>query len=670
MSSSPSGLTVRRAIVAAVLLGVMLPAMLVGAHQARQLYRRLGEGIEAVLNREASIVALGVRESLWALDVDSARTLVEAVADDPAVVSIEVQDLQHGRFAFAERPARRSIANVHSIERMVSHRGEEIGRVRLEITEAPFVQQLRSQLVALGSTLLIQIVGSVLLILVVLHKRISYPLQRLAQEAGRLAHGDLNDPIEPLRRDEIGEVESQLEITRRALKGLIASLEQKNLALEHDLHERTKVEAALRDSEQKFSSLFHLSPIPLALMRLADSTYLDVNSALGHELGMAAADMIGQSSSALGLYADAGERDKLFDLLDRERRVDDYEVRLLKRDGTVIDCQVHLRILQMDEPCILSAIVDISPLRSAQRKVEELNLSLEQRVAERTRALADANHDLETALERLQRTHTELVQSEKLAALGSLVAGIAHELNTPIGNSLMVASTLRDIGRDFRQGMANGLKHSTLESFVSETESAADILVRNLVVAGELIASFKQVAVDQTSSQRRGFSLREVVREIVVTVQPTFRKTQYVIEEDIPEGIWLDSYPGPFGQVVTNLLNNTLLHAFDGRERGLVRLTAEVDDAFVIFCCVDDGVGISPAHLNKIFDPFFTTKLGKRGTGLGLNIVHNIVTGVLGGEISVDSEPDVGTRFTLHMPLRAPRRGNTELVGVEGNELA
>jgi signal transduction histidine kinase len=258
----------------------------------------------------------------------------------------------------------------------------------------------------------------------------------------------------------------------------------------------------------------------------------------------------------------------------------------------------------------------------------------------------------------------ELVQSEKLAALGSLVAGIAHELNTPIGNSLMVASTLRDIGRDFRVGMEGGLKRSTLTSFVSETESAADILVRNLVVAGELIASFKQVAVDQTSSQRRRFALHEVVREILVTMHPTFRKTPYVIEEDIPDGIWLDSYPGPFGQVVTNLLNNTLLHAFDGCESGVVRLSAEQRDGVVIFCCEDNGVGINPAHLNKIFDPFFTTKLGKRGTGLGLNIVHNIVTGVLGGEINVSSEPGHGTCFVLRIPLDAPRRGgNADVAG-------
>ncbi|MDB5887726.1 MAG: ATP-binding protein [Rhodocyclales bacterium] len=664
-STAPSGLTVRRAIVAAVLLGVLLPAMLVAAYQAHALYQRLGESVAAVSTREASIVALGVRESLWALDADSARTLVEAVADNPAVVSIEVQDIQRGRFAFAERPGRRGGASLHRIERMSTYRGDEIGRVHLEITEEPFVHQLRAQLLTLGSTLLIQIIGSVLLILLVLHHRILLPLQRLAREAGRLAHGDLNDPIEPLRRDEIGEVESQLEITRRALRGLIASLEQKNLTLELDLYERAKVEGALRDSEQKFSSLFHESPIPLALMRQADGAYLDVNRALAYELGTSPNEMIGERAGKMGFYADPDEQQKLFDLLAREGHVDDYEMRMQKVDGSVIDCQVHLRIMHIDEPCVLSAIVDISALRAAQRKVEELNLSLEQRVVERTRALADANHELENALERLQRTHTELVQSEKLAALGSLVAGIAHELNTPIGNCVMVASTLRDLGKDFRERMATGLKRSMLETFVSETESAADILVRNLIAAGELITSFKQVAVDQTSSQRRSFALREVVREIVVTMQPMFRKTPFVIEEDIPDGIWLDSYPGPFGQVVTNLLGNTLLHAFDGRKNGIVRLTAEADDGYVIFRCTDDGVGISPAHLHKIFDPFFTTKLGRHGTGLGLNIVHNIVTGVLGGDINVDSEPDYGTSFTLRMPRHAPRRGN----GAEGGEL-
>ncbi|GAB4061700.1 sensor histidine kinase [Uliginosibacterium sediminicola] len=650
-----SGLTVRRAIVAAVLLGVMLPAMLVGAHQARALYKGLQANVAHVMQREASIVALGVRESLWALDVESVRTLVEAVADDSAIVSVEVLDLQRGVFASAERPQRRGEAAEHVTEAPVTHHGDVIGRVRLTITEAPLLKELRGQLLTLGGVLLVQIVASVLLILWVLHQRISYPLQRLAHEAGRLAQGELDERIDPLRYDEIGEVQIQLEVTRRALRSLIASLEQKNLVLEEDLRQRQRVEAALRDSEHKFSSLFHDSPIPLALLRLADASYLDVNRALANELGVPPEEMIGHTSAELGFFLNAADRETLYGLLERQGYVEDFEARLQRRDGRLLDCQIHMRIVQMSEPCILSATVDISALRTAQRKVEELNMSLEQRVLERTRALANTNHELEATLARLQRTHSELVQSEKLAALGSLVAGVAHELNTPIGNSLMVASTLRDVGREFRSQMGAGLKRSALDHFVQETELAADLLTRNLIVAGELITSFKQVAVDQTSSQRRRFYLQEVVREIVRTVQPAFRKTPFQIEEDIPPDIELDSYPGPFGQVVTNLLNNTLLHAFDGRDHGKVVLSAVRTADSVRFYCTDDGVGIPLANLGKIFDPYFTTKLGQQGSGLGLNIVHNIVTGVLGGEISVDSEPETGTCFSLRLPLKAPR---------------
>ncbi|GAA5164017.1 sensor histidine kinase [Viridibacterium curvum] len=654
MTTSLSGLTVRRAMIIAVLVGVMLPAMLVGAYQARVLFDSLQANIKSFLAREGSIVALGVRESLWALDVESARTLVEAVADDPAIVSIEVRDLQHGRFVSAERDEHRSSAGEHVIEVPVTYRSEQIGTVHLRVTEARFMQQLRGQLTTLGILLLVQMAGSVLLILVVLHQRISFPLERLVIDAQRLATGDLDESIQSLRDDEIGRVQTQLESTRKALRGLIVSLEQKNVALEQDLRVRERVQMALRNSEQKFSSLFQDAPIPLALLRRSDGVYLDVNAAMAIELGFRPDEMINRTAEQLNLYADPTERQRMFDLLEAQGIVDEHEIRMQTREGQVLDIQLHMRLVQTSEACILVALVNISPLRAAQRKVEELNLSLERRVIERTRALADTNHELESALDRLQRTHNELVQSEKLAALGSLVAGVSHELNTPIGNSLMVSSTLRDLGREFRVQMEAGLKRSALERFVSETEAAADILTRNLGVAGELIASFKQVAVDQTSSQRRRFSLREVVREIVLTAQPAFRKTPYVIEENIPGEIWMDSFPGPFGQVVTNLLNNTLLHAFEGRDSGKVVLEAREEAGRVVFSCTDDGIGIEAANLGKIFDPFFTTKLGKKGTGLGLNIVHNIVTGVLGGEIQVHSELGAGTCFTLVLPVLAP----------------
>ena len=288
-------------------------------------------------------------------------------------------------------------------------------------------------------------------------------------------------------------------------------------------------------------------------------------------------------------------------------------------------------------------------LGQARAQIAAQNLGLEQRVAERTR-------DLRETLAQLERTQASLVQSEKLAALGDLVAGIAHELNTPIGNAVMLASTLSDQERAFRQQMAAGLSRSALQRFVDAVRDSSDILLRSLQRAAELISSFKQVAVDQASYQRRVFSLDEVTREIALTLQPRLRRSPARLDVDIAPGIRFDSFPGPFGQVLINLVQNALLHAFDDREAGCIRIESQpAAPGFIIIRVSDDGNGIPPDNLDRIFDPFFTTRLGQGGSGLGLHIVYNLVTGLLGGAISVRSAPGQGTVFDLALPLIAPR---------------
>mgnify|MGYP001351602672 CR=1 FL=1 len=268
-----------------------------------------------------------------------------------------------------------------------------------------------------------------------------------------------------------------------------------------------------------------------------------------------------------------------------------------------------------------------------------------------------SHEELSRALEVLRDTQDELVSREKLAALGALVAGVAHELNTPIGNGMTSATTLRDLTIDLQRKMSEGLKRSTLESYLQAAATASDIIVRNLQRAAQLVNGFKQVAVDQTSSQRRQFALATVVDEIVLTLQPSMAKLPYRLQCDIDPTITLDSYPGPLGQVLTNLINNAILHGFDGLEQGVIHLQARAGEGDRIELTVsDDGRGIPPAHIQHVFDPFFTTKLGRGGTGLGLNIVHGIVTGVLGGKILVASELGKGAVFTLLLPRQAPEK--------------
>jgi len=277
------------------------------------------------------------------------------------------------------------------------------------------------------------------------------------------------------------------------------------------------------------------------------------------------------------------------------------------------------------------------------------------RLIERDDALRHANAELQHSVDVLHQMQGELVSSEKLAALGALVAGVAHELNTPIGNGLLAASTIQDVTRDMEAKLAHPLTRQALHAYVGEVHAAADIVLRNLGRAGDLITSFKQVAVDRESSQRRRFLLHEVVSEICLTLQPSLRKTPFLLQAELPQDLEMYSFPGPLGQVLTNLINNAVLHAFEGRDAGLIRIGARgLESGCVELWVSDDGCGIPAEHLSHVFEPFFTTKLGHGGSGLGLHIAFNIVTGVLGGKIRIVSQPGEGTTLRMTLPRHAP----------------
>ncbi|WP_373988704.1 CHASE domain-containing protein [Duganella sp. BuS-21] len=267
----------------------------------------------------------------------------------------------------------------------------------------------------------------------------------------------------------------------------------------------------------------------------------------------------------------------------------------------------------------------------------------------------EARNDLSRVVATLKQAQTNLQTSEKMASLGALVAGVAHELNTPIGNSLLTASALGDMVRDFEQRLKQdgGLKRSALEAHLNDARKACDIMNSSLVRAADLITSFKQVAVDQASGQRRRFRLDEVLHDTLATYASQLRRASCTVTVDVPADLVCDSYPGSVSQVLSNLIGNALLHGFDGRESGTLDISARREGPdLVVLQMKDNGVGMTEVVLHKIFDPFFTTKMGQGGSGLGMNIVYNIVTGVLKGNIRVESVPAQGTCVTLVLPLQ------------------
>lgn len=295
-------------------------------------------------------------------------------------------------------------------------------------------------------------------------------------------------------------------------------------------------------------------------------------------------------------------------------------------------------------------------ITATEDEVRELNASLERRVASRTAELELANQNLTEAMQRLEQATTELAQSEKLAGLGALVAGVAHELNTPIGNALMAASTLHDHARGFVESAQTGMTRSAFNDHLRTTQTGTELVLSNLTRAAELINGFKQLAMDQTSDQRRVFRLDEDLADTRAAMAPTLRAGNFKVEIGKGvKGITLDSYPGALSRSIINLINNALLHGFEGRSHGTVTIDARrlgAEQIELIFS--DDGVGMSEEVRKRVFEPFFTTKLGRGGSGLGMHIVYNNITKVMGGRIEIESAPGQGTRYRMVLPLRAP----------------
>jgi PAS domain S-box-containing protein len=416
-----------------------------------------------------------------------------------------------------------------------------------------------------------------------------------------------------------------------------------------DVTEQKRAEAAVRESEERFAKAFHSSPAPMAISAIDTGRYHDVNEQLQRMLCYSRAELIGSSSVELGIWADAGAREQMVAQLRAQGACRELPTRFRTQTGDIREALYSGEIIRLGEQdVLLSLIFDITDRKRAEEELQRHREHLEELVSERTRELRQAME--------------QLLQTEKLAALGNLVAGVAHELNTPLGNSRVVASLLAEELRGFAAAVDSGsLRRSQVDRFLGRGREAVELLERNSARAADLIGHFKQVAVDQSSARRRVFDLRQTVEEMLSALRLSFKHSPHRIDVDIPAGLLLDSYPGPLEQVIANLVSNAVSHGLADIAGGRILLQATaVGETQVLLCCRDDGVGMPSATLKRIFEPFFTTRLGQGGSGLGLYIAYNLVTGVLGGTIEVESTPGVGSSFTLNLPRRAPERGVAE----------
>jgi|TARA_B110000008_G_scaffold36870_2_gene33439 C4-dicarboxylate-specific signal transduction histidine kinase len=295
---------------------------------------------------------------------------------------------------------------------------------------------------------------------------------------------------------------------------------------------------------------------------------------------------------------------------------------------------------------------ELSKKEAAQKALAETNNQLEQRVEERTQNLQEAIDKLNNTLENLRNTQSQLIESEKLSSLGGMVAGVAHEINTPIGLCITTHSFIKDLFDDMKKRFDSGsISKNNFTEFMSNMEESVDILSKNLERAAKLVKSFKHVSEDQAGEALRKYNLNEYLYEIHSTLHPKLKTTRHKVTIICPKSIELEGYPGALSQVITNLVMNSLLHGFENIEQGSITIEAEQEDDHVVIVYSDNGSGLSLESQTKIFEPFYTTKRGYGGTGLGMHLVYNLVCQTMQGTIQLKPVSQ-GCAFIMTIPYK------------------
>lgn len=427
-----------------------------------------------------------------------------------------------------------------------------------------------------------------------------------------------------------------------------------NKDLQKEVQERKRSTEALRISEEKYRTI----------LESMQEGYFEVD--LSGKLvffNQSAAEIMGYPPEEMATlnYRDYTSREtseKMFRVFNKLFTdgipVDVMDYSITRKDGSKRTLSMSTSLIQDLEgnPTGFRGVArDITARIEAEDQIRRMNDELEQRVAKRTAQLNEANLALKQSLDTVKQAQDRLVQTEKMASLGSLVAGVAHEINTPVGIGVTASSLLEEKTQEINQLYASGeMKRSDLEKYLKAANDAATSILSNLNRAADLIRSFKQVAVDRSNEERRLFSAREYFDNVLVSLRPKLKKTAHQVTVECDSDMTLYSYPGAFSQILTNLVMNSLLHGFTEGTAGEIQIKLVQRDSEYVLSYHDNGAGMDVSTRKDIFEPFFTTKRTSGGTGLGMYIVFNLVTQTLNGKIECQSEPGQGTLFTIIIP--------------------
>ncbi len=551
---------------------------------------------------------------------------------DPEIVKIEIIDYSTV-LNFKLDTKQYNINNIIKNNFELVRDGQLIGKLNIFYTKDiinAHLQEYENNLIQYSILLVLLLFVIIFFIIYKFTKSI----KQLTTAATKITSGDLSFEITIKSNDEIGTLSKEFESMRKSLINRIAVIEQQ-LIFQQLLMDTVSVPIYIKD---------------------INLNYIGFNKAFLDYFGYKKEEILGKSIIQI--------KDTQ---LTRGYDLDDKEI-LLKGESNTFSTNIYNAKRELRDVIlfkntfsnmsnkidgIVGTVIDITELNNVTKELNQINKTLEEKIKDRTEDLEKSNDELEQTITNLIQTQKMLVEAEKMASLGGLVAGVAHELNTPVGNGLMGITHFLQISKKLEKDYANEIMtQSDFEEFLKITTDLAQQININLKKTALLVKNFKQVSVDQTSEQKREFNLKLYLEEIIYSLNYLIKQTRLKVTIHCDDNIELNSYPGSYSQILTNLITNSIRHAFEKQEVGIISIDVKIkEDKYLEFSYKDNGKGISEENLPKIFDPFFTTNREKGGTGLGLNIVYNVVTSTLKGSIECKSIEKEGVTFIIILPI-------------------
>ncbi|HPQ40086.1 MAG TPA: ATP-binding protein [bacterium] len=579
----------------------------------------------------------------------------EAKKDLPDSV-LKLQD-EHDDYIFiAESTQNRGDSETIVVEKTIVHERMMVGRIFLGLKTDRVTMVKRNMLNMTVSLMFVLILALLLTIRVIVRRILLGSLERMQQGIRIIANGNYDHRIADSPYTDV-------EIIIKEINSMAHFISNRTLQLQREIGERKRTEIALTESRRKLMTL--MQNLPGMAYRCANDpqyTMYFVSQGVEALTGYSAEQIIDNRDITYDQIIHPDDRKMVHDIVQaglQDNGSFEMEYRIVTADECVKWVwEAGLGVMNVfnEVQALEGFIMDITSRRLAEEELKRLNEELEMRVEARTADLEVSNRALKESLKLIKETQSRLVESEKLAALGGMVAGMAHEINNPLGISVTAASyldtALKKISESGRGDEAGGEMdiYRIAETTLDNLRESSRMIMTNLRRASELVNGFKRVASDQSHEERRAFNLRDYLDEILLSLRPELKKTSIEVKIRCPENLVIESYPGAISQIITNLILNALRHAYEEHSKGFIRIHVRQAYRHLLIVFSDDGTGIPEDILPKIFDPFFTTKRGKGGSGLGLHIIFNLVTNTLKGEIHCESQPGEGTRFVIRIP--------------------